>query len=77
MGAGVTEDDRVEMAMRLMRMQKTLKDVIDNILVQAELIHSAGAPGLAFSMHMVRESLAVYSKELNRTVTRIINEGDA
>lgn len=77
MGARVTEDDRVEMAMRLMRMQKTLKDVIDNILVQAEIIKDAGAPGLAFSMHMVRESLAVYSKELNRTVTRIINGSDS
>lgn len=77
MGARVTEDDRVEMAMRLMRMQKTLASVIDSLFVQAGLVNEAGAPGLAFAMHMVRESLSVYSKEMNRTVTRIINESDA
>jgi hypothetical protein len=75
-GGGVNDDDRVEMSMRLVRMQQTLRSVIESLIDQAALCQEAGASGLSFSIHMVRESLAAYSKELNRTVTRYLADDD-
>lgn len=60
--------DRVGIAKRLMAMQSSLRTVMEVAEAQARLCDEADAKGLAMSLFMVRESLAVYATELNKFV---------
>lgn len=70
----MTDDDKIDVARRLMAMQGSLRSLTDSCEDQALLCEAAGAPGLAFAVHMLRESLAAYSVELNRWVTGLLAE---
>jgi hypothetical protein len=70
----MTPAERRHVANRLIAMQQTLRTVFEACEAQAALCNEAGAKRLAFSVHMVRESLIVYSKELNTFVLRIMGD---
>lgn len=68
----MTPEERRHFANRLIAMQQTLRTVFEACEAQAEICNEAGAKRLAFSVHMVRESLIGYSKELNTFVLRVM-----
>jgi len=70
----MTPQERQHFAERLISMQKTLRTVFEACEMQAEACKEAGAMRLCFSVHMVRESLIGYSKELNTFVLRLISD---
>jgi hypothetical protein len=72
----MTNDEKVDVLRRLLAMQQTLRTVMEAVETQGQLCDSAGAKGLAFSVYMLRESLAAYSKELNRWVEGYLAEDD-
>lgn len=69
-------EDRIETARRLMAMQVTLRSVMEACEMQAEVCKAAGATGLALSVHMVREAVAVYSSELSKFVVDYLKSED-
>lgn len=66
MGAGVTNDEKIDIAQRLLRMQSMLRDVCDACRQHGELCKTLDQPGLAFASFMVGESIAAFSKEVVR-----------
>jgi hypothetical protein len=70
----MTPSERRHFAERLIAMQKTLRTVFEACEAQAAICDQAGAKRLAFSVHMVRESLIGYSKELNTFVLRVMSD---
>lgn len=72
----MTPEERQDVAKRLMGMQKMLKDVCDACEAQADVCDTAGVKRLSFAVHMVREALIVYSRELNRYAISYMN-GDS
>lgn len=72
----MTPSERKHFANRLIAMQKTLRMVFESCEAQAAICDQAGAKRLAFSVHMVRESLMSYSKELNVFVLRVMSEDE-
>ena len=72
----MTPSERKHFASRLVAMQKTLRTVFEACEAQAEVCKEAGANRLAFAVHMVRENLIGYSKELNVYVLRILSDDD-
>lgn len=72
----MTPGERRHFANRLIAMQKTLRTVFEACEAQASICDQAGAKRLAFSVHMVRESLISYSKELNVFVLRVMSEDE-
>jgi hypothetical protein len=73
----MTPEDRADVVRRLLAMQHSLRTVIEAAEVQATYCDAAGAKGLAFAVHMLKESLSVYSSELNRWVTAYIEDDDS
>ena len=72
----MTPSERKHFASRLIAMQQTLRTVFEACEAQAEVCQEAGANRLAFAVHMVRESLVGYSKELNVYVLRVLSDED-
>ena len=72
----MTPKERKHFASRLVAMQQTLRTVFEACESQADLCQEVGANRLAFSVHMVRESLIGYSKELNVYVLRVMSDED-
>ena len=72
----MTPKERKHFASRLVAMQQTLRTVFEACEAQADLCREVGASRLAFSVHMVRESLIGYSKELNVYVLRVMSDED-
>ena len=70
----MTPQERQHFAERLIAMQHTLRPVFEACDAQAAACKEAGATRLCFSVHMVRESLIGYSKELNTLVLRLISD---
>ena len=70
----MTPSERRHFAGRLVAMQQTLRAVFEACDAQAAVCDDAGAKRLAFAIHMVRESLIGYSKELNSFVLRVMSE---
>lgn len=70
----MTPDERRDFANRLIAQQQMLRTVFEACESQAAICDYAGAKRLAFAIHMVRESLIVYSKELNTFVLRFLGE---
>jgi hypothetical protein len=72
----MTPKERKYFASRLVAMQQTLRTVFEACEAQAAICEEAGANRLAFAVHMVRESLIGYSKELNVYVLRVMSDDD-
>ena len=70
----MTPSERRHFAGRLVAMQQTLRSVFEACDAQAAVCDEAGGKRLAFAVHMVRESLIVYSKELNTFVLRVMSD---
>ena len=70
----MTPSERRHFAGRLVAMQQSLRSVFEACEAQAAVCDEAGAKRLAFSIHMVRESLIGYSKELNSFVLRVMSD---
>lgn len=68
--------DRVDIARRLVAMQSSLRTVMEVAEAQGRLCDAAEAKGLALSLYMVREALAVYATELNKFVTSYLDNED-
>jgi hypothetical protein len=64
----MTPSEKADVLRRLVAMQQTLRTVMESVEMQAQLCDSVGAKGLAFSVFMLQEALAVYSTELGRWV---------
>jgi hypothetical protein len=65
-GAGVTDDEKLDIAERLLRMQSMLRDVCDACRQHGELCKALDEPALAFASFMVGESIASFSREVVR-----------
>jgi hypothetical protein len=70
----VTSDDKYEALSRMLEMQHSLRKVAEAANSQARLAQDTGADGLAFAIHMLRESVLVYSTELSKWVEEYIGE---
>ena len=68
----MTPSEKADIMRRLMVMQDTLRTLMDAADAQGYLCDSAGAKGLAFAIYMMRESLSVYSAELDKWVKHYI-----
>lgn len=66
--------NRVEMARRLMEMQRSLAAVMDACEMQGQICQAAGESGLALAVYMVREAVAVYSTELSKFVVNYLKD---
>lgn len=66
--------NRVELARRLMEMQRALADVMDACEMQGHVCKAAGESGLAMAVYMVREAVAVYSTELSKFVVNYLKD---
>ena len=69
-------DDKYEALSRMLEMQHSLRKVAEAANLQAALAKDTGADGLAFAIHMLRESVLVYSTELSKWVTEYIGESE-
>ena len=70
----MTSDDKYEVLARMLEMQHSLRKVAEAANLQAALAKDTGADGLAFAIHMLRESVLVYSSELSKWVEEYIGE---
>jgi hypothetical protein len=70
----MTPDERYAVLGRMLEMQHSLRNVVEAAELQARLAKETGADGLAFAVHMLRESVLVYSTELSKWVTEYIGE---
>jgi hypothetical protein len=68
----MTSSERNDIAERLITQQKVLRTVFESCEAQADMCDDVGAKRLAFAIHMVRESLIGYAKELNTFVLKFI-----
>lgn len=62
----MSDDLKRDALQRLVAVQHLLREVADAAALAADDAKDADAPGLAFAVLMVRESIMAYSKELNR-----------
>ena len=69
-------DDKYEVLARMLEMQHGLRTVAEAAQLQATLAKETGADGLAFAIHMLRESVLVYSSELSKWVEEYIGESE-
>lgn len=76
MGACVKKKDREEAAKRLLTMNETIRSLADTIADAAGFATEANEKGLAFSCHMLRESLLAYAKAVNRYASRVLKDLD-
>lgn len=74
MGACVNEKERHAAAKRLLLMNKTISALAETIADAAGFATEAGEKGLAFSCHMLRESLLAYAKAVNRYAARVLKD---
>ena len=64
----MTDDERIAMLASLVRLQSTLRSVQEIFAASADLCRAVGAPGVALSALLVKESIGTYSSELRRFV---------
>lgn len=76
MGAGVKKKDREEAAKKLLLMNQTIRSLADTISDAAGFAAEADEKGLAFSCHMLRESLLAYAKAVNQYAARVLKDDD-
>ena len=69
-------EEKYEVLARMLEMQHGLRTVAEAAQLQARLAKETGAEGLAFAIHMLRESVLVYSTELSKWVTEYIGESE-
>jgi len=72
----VDSEEKYEVLGRMLEMQHSLRIVAEAAQLQAALAKETGADGLAFAIHMLRESVLVYSTELSKWVTEYIGESE-
>jgi hypothetical protein len=72
----VNSDEKYDALGRMLEMQAALRKVADGAELQATLAKQTGADGLAFAIHMLRESVLVYSSELSKWVEEYIGESE-
>jgi hypothetical protein len=70
----MTPDERYAVLARMLEMQHSLRNVVEAAELQARLAKETGADGLAFAVHMLKESVLAYSRELSKWVTEYIGE---
>ena len=64
MGAGMTEDERLDLMRRMLAAQRTIRSLMDYLDGVAGECDDDDQKGMAFSIYMIREALAVYSLEM-------------
>lgn len=72
----MTDDEKADVARRLVAMQGSLRAVMEAAEVQGRICDAAGESGLAFAVYMVKESIGAYSKQLNVFVTEYLEESE-
>lgn len=70
----MTEGERVELIRRMVEMQGTMRTLIEYVGVVAAECDDIGEKGLAFSIYMIRESLAVYSSQVLKYTRKVLEE---
>jgi hypothetical protein len=70
----MTSDERYAVLGRMLEMQSSLRAVAEAAHLQAKLAQETGADGLSLAIHMLRESVLVYSQELSKWVAEYIGE---
>lgn len=70
------EKERYDTLRRFLSLQHFLRSVVEAAETQAALATAAGHDGFALAIHMLRESVLVYSSELSRFVKEYIGESD-
>lgn len=73
MGA-IVNNEQVAILKQLSKQYNELKDTVASIADKADEFEAAELSGLAFSAHMVSESLAAYAKELGKYIRRLKRE---
>jgi hypothetical protein len=68
MGASVTPEDKIVVAMRMLNIERMLSTTIPAIRATAEAAHGAGADGLAAASYLLAESVEVYATEMRKFV---------
>lgn len=68
------KNDPVEIAKRLLAMQKSLSSSLEWIDTVAATSQAAGANGLAFASHMLSEALVVWRNEMTGYMAKYIKE---
>lgn len=68
----MNDKERHSLTRRLIDQQQVLRTVFEACEAQAAMCEQVGAKRLAFSVHMVREALIGYSKELNTFVLKFM-----
>jgi hypothetical protein len=76
MGESMTGKDRLDTIRRMVDTQKTMRTLMEYVESVAEHCDIAGEKGLALSILMIRESLAVYSKEVVKYTKKLLEEDD-
>jgi hypothetical protein len=76
LGAGVTEEERIDTIRRMVHTQKTMRTLMEYVEAVAEHCDIAGEKGLALSIFMIRESLAAYSAAVVRYTKKLLEEED-
>jgi hypothetical protein len=70
----MTPSEKAEALSRLLSHQYALRKVVEAAKSQAELATQQGALGFALSIHMLCESLLVYSEQLGAFVEGYLGE---
>jgi len=64
MGEGMTEEERLDLIRRMLAAQRTIRSLMDYLDGVAGECDGDDQKGMAFSIYMIREALAVYSLEM-------------
>lgn len=69
----MTESERRDIINTMLRSQQVLRDVQEMCEAAALRINDCGESGLAFSLLMVKESIAVYASQTARFVANLVD----
>ena len=71
----MTEEQKREVALRLLGINKMVRDLADHAEIAAEQSQELGADDIAFAALMLRESLLAYGKAVTQWGRRELNIG--
>jgi hypothetical protein len=77
MEASVTPAEKSDAIRRLLAVEKSVRALADASGEVADAAAQSGATGLAFSLHMVRESILVYGKEAAKWTRKLLGDLDS
>jgi len=70
----MTEKERAENVRRLIVMQGVLLSLTESLGETADVCRDADEPGLAFAIHMVKESVDAYRKQVKKFTLKMVGD---